>query len=571
METKALAGERGAYRLAQPVESSVPATVQAILAARIDRLPPRTSGCSSRRSHRQRRALRAAPGHRRAARGGLRRGLGHLQAAEFLYETRLFPDLEYTFKHALTHEVAYGSFLAARRQALHAAAGRALEALYADHLDKAYDRLAHHYSKTDNANKAVQYLSRFAEKVAGIDAHAEAVAALEEALAHAERLPAEEQDRRVIDLVVREAHSLHFLGRRQETVVLLLQHRDRLDRLHEPFLAGQYYFWLGFAYAWLGHRAEAAQSLGRSLEEATRSGDEALMGRVHRALAVECVYSGRPLDEAVAHGRQAVSFLERTEDRFWLSQALFALSYSCCYSGDFEAAIEAAGRLDALGEVTGSRRARSNAALMAGLSHATQGDWEAGIKACERALELSPDPFETSFVLAVLGKAYGEAGDFARAIPTLEQAVQLGDQVRSRQYAAWFRTMLGAVYVLGGQLDKARELTSQALDVCTEVRFLLGIGCSNQVLGLATWAQGALAEAGRHLGDALQAFVSVHSQFEVGRTHFFLASLAYAQGDRQTAGTHLKEAHSLFMALRVPMYVERAEQLAREFGVPPIT
>ena len=100
---------------------------------------------------------------------------------------------------------------------------------------------------------------------------------------------------------------------------------------------------------------------------------------------------------------------------------------------------------------------------------------------------------------------------------------------------------------------------------------MLGIGWSHQVLGLAAWTQGALAQAGRHLGEALQAFVSVHSRFEMGRTHFFLASLAYAQGDRKPAGTHLKEAHSLFMALRVPKYVERTEQLACEFGVPPFT
>ena len=568
VETKVLAGERGAHRLAKAVQSlQIPATAKSILAARIDRLPPE-----------DKRLLQAAAvigkdvpfsllqAIAEEPEEVLCRGLGNLQAAEFIYESRLFPDLEYTFRHALTQEVAYQGLLAARRRALHTAAGRALEALYADRLDQAYDRLAYHYSKTDNAPKAVEYLSRFAEKVAGIDAHVEAVTALEEARLHAERLPAEERDRRLIDLVVREAHSLHFLGRRQEIVALLLQHRDPLERLQEPALAGQYYFWLGFAYAWLGHRAEAAQTLGRSLEEATRSGDEALMGRVHRALAVECVYSGRPLDEAVAHGRQAVSLLERTEDRFWLSQALYALSYSCYYSGDFDAALEAAGRLDALGEATGSRRARANAATMAGLSHATRGDWEAGTKACERALELSPDPFETAFVLAVLGKAYAEAGDFGRAIPMLEQGVRLGDQVRSRQYTAWFRTMLGEAYVLGGQLDKAREVASQALDLAADVSFLLGIGWSHQVIGRVAQAEGSALEAEGHLAEALQSFVSIRARFEIGRIHLFLASLSHAQGNCEAVASHLKEAHALFRALRVPKYVERSEQLAREFG-----
>ena len=74
----------------------------------------------------------------------LRRELGQLQAAEFLYETRLFPDLEYTFKHALTHEVAYGSVLQERRRALHASVAEAIERLYPDRLAEQVELLAHH-------------------------------------------------------------------------------------------------------------------------------------------------------------------------------------------------------------------------------------------------------------------------------------------------------------------------------------------------------------------------------------------------------------------------------------------
>jgi tetratricopeptide (TPR) repeat protein len=291
------------------------------------------------------------------------------------------------------------------------------------------------------------------------------------------------------------------------------------------------------------------------------------MGRVHRALAVECAYSGRPLGDAVAHARQAVSLLERTEDRFWLSQALFALCYCCYFSGEFDAALETAARLDALGEATGNRRARANAAMMAGLSHATRGDGQPGIETCERALALSPDPFEQAFVLVCLGKAHAEAGDLARAVPALEQGVLLGDQVRSRQYAAWFRTMLGEAYVLSGQMDQARQAARQALDVSTDVGYSWGMAWSHQVLGRVAQAQGASEEAKRHLTGALQTFVSIGARFETGRTHLLLASLAHARGDRDAAGVHVKAAHGLFLALHVPKYVARAEALARDLGM----
>jgi predicted ATPase len=134
VETGVLVGEPGAYRLAQVLPTiQVPATVQAVLAARIDRLPPE-----------EKRLLQTAAvvgtevplpllqAIAELPEATLHRALAHLQTAEFLYETRLFPELEYTFKHALTHEVAYSSLLLERRRVLHARIVEALEAVAGD-------------------------------------------------------------------------------------------------------------------------------------------------------------------------------------------------------------------------------------------------------------------------------------------------------------------------------------------------------------------------------------------------------------------------------------------------------
>ena len=123
-----------------------------------------------------------------------------------------------------THEIRLSKEREERRT-LHAVAGRALEALYADRLEEAYDRLAYHYARTDEASKAIGYLTRFAEKAARSYAHAEAVTALQEALRHVERLPTAARDHCVLDIVLRLAHSLYFLGRFQETLALLLRSR----------------------------------------------------------------------------------------------------------------------------------------------------------------------------------------------------------------------------------------------------------------------------------------------------------------------------------------------------------
>ena len=132
VEAQVLVGGQGAYRLAQDVTApQVPATVQAVLAARIDRLPPEVK-----------RLLQTAAvigtevpfpllvAIAELPETELHRGLAYLQAGEFLYERSLFPELVYTFKHALTHEVAYGGLLHERRRALHARIVEALEALF---------------------------------------------------------------------------------------------------------------------------------------------------------------------------------------------------------------------------------------------------------------------------------------------------------------------------------------------------------------------------------------------------------------------------------------------------------
>jgi predicted ATPase len=167
-----------------------------------------------------------------------------LKRLAFVYEQIGAEEPIYVFKHALTQDVAYESLLITRRQALHAAAGVAPERLYAARLEEVYDRLAYHYAKTDETDKAVDYLMRFAETAARSYADADAVTALQEALVHVARLPVEARDRHTLELTLRLVHSLYFLGRFQETLDTLLQQRESLERLEDPTLAGPYYCWL---------------------------------------------------------------------------------------------------------------------------------------------------------------------------------------------------------------------------------------------------------------------------------------------------------------------------------------
>jgi hypothetical protein len=112
-----------------------------------------------------------------------------LQAAEFLYETRLFPEPEYTFKHALTHDIAYGSLLQEQRRVLHAHIVDAMATLYTDHLAEQVERLAHHALRGEVWDKAVAYCRQAGEKAMARSAFREAVGSCEQALSALAHLP----------------------------------------------------------------------------------------------------------------------------------------------------------------------------------------------------------------------------------------------------------------------------------------------------------------------------------------------------------------------------------------------
>jgi class 3 adenylate cyclase/tetratricopeptide (TPR) repeat protein len=191
VETGALAGERGAYRLTRAIQAiEVPATVQVILAARIDRLPAEDKQLLQTASVIGKDVpsvlLQAVA---ELAEDAVQRGLAHLQAAEFLYETRLFPDPEYTFKHALTHEVTYGTLLQERRKALHARIVGAIERFYPDRLTEHVEALAHHAVRGAMWERAGRYLRQGGEKAVARSANQEAITLFEQALTALQQLP----------------------------------------------------------------------------------------------------------------------------------------------------------------------------------------------------------------------------------------------------------------------------------------------------------------------------------------------------------------------------------------------
>jgi tetratricopeptide (TPR) repeat protein len=472
----------------------------------------------------------------------------------------------YVFKHALTQEVAYDSLLRSRQQALHAAAGQALEVFYADRLDEDHDRLAYHYAHTDHAAKAVAYLTLVATKAARNYAYAEAVTSLQEALRHAEQLAVEQRDHAALDLVIRQGESLFWSGRRQELVTLFRHYQDRLERLQTPVLTGQYYYWLAMASMFLGQRDEAAQCIQRALEAGQCAQDAPTLGMAHWIAAAEDQFTGR-LRQGVAHAQHAVALLEGSTDLFQRGSAYYAVGLLNCFLGHFPAALAALSEMAVIGRASGDRRLQSQAAALRGWIAAHCGNWQAGLTACQQALEDAPDAYETALNLGFLGSVYLEQGEVNQALPVLESAVQAAQQYRSQQVQSSFKVYLGEAYRMHNQLEQAQELVMQGLELARRIKFPWGVGCAQRTLGRIAHARGDLAAAATYLQDARATFDAIEARYDLARTHLDVAALAHTQGDQDTATTHLSIASAWFNKLQVPKWVEQTEQLAREYGV----
>jgi len=317
VETGVLLGDPGAYRLGGSADRvQVPATVQAILAARIDRLRPEWK-----------RLLQAASVIGKDVPIGwleaiadmrsdeLRQALGELQAAEFLYEARLFPDLEYTFKHALTHEVAYGSVLAERRQALHAAIVEAIERTHADRLTEQVELLAHHAVRGGGGEKAVRYLRQAGEKAAARSATREAIGFFEEALRVLSELPETSENlSAALDVHIAMGPAQIALDgaaapQVEATYRRALELVERLGDVSRRFLV----IWgLWFISYTLGRYAAAREAGQRLLEEAERGDDSGRLLEAHHAMWPTLLAMGESA-AAVPHMERGVAIYRMEE------------------------------------------------------------------------------------------------------------------------------------------------------------------------------------------------------------------------------------------------------------------
>jgi tetratricopeptide (TPR) repeat protein len=574
VETGVLTGDRGAYRLVKPLDTlQVPATVQALLAARIDRLPPE-----------DKRLLQTAAvigtevpwpllqAIADTSDEALYRGLAQLQSAEFLYETSLFPERAYTFKHALTHEVAYGSLLHERRHALHARIVEALESLAGERREDQVERLAQHALRGEVWEKALAYGRQAGEKAQARSASREAAVCFEQALAALEHLPdSRAATEQAIDLRLGLRPALNALGEAPERI---LDHLRRAETL--------------------------AQTLGDSLR----------LGRVYADMGDNCWLAG-DVDRAIVYGQRALSLAATLGHVGLQARAHIVLGRIYYDVGDYPRAVESLGRNVAMlqGDLRYERFGTNGSVAVAShahmsLCHAERGAFTEGLAMAEdglRVAETVNHPFRLIEACSGVGLVSLRQGDVHRAISMLERALGLCQDWHIPLLLPLQAGALGVAYALEGRVAAGLALVEHGLEqqaassrpsrlaplvACLSEAYLLAdrwedahtraeqavdLARQYQQRGNQAWALWLLGEsAARQAPPAVEPAIGHYHQAltlakELGmrplqaHCHRGLGTLYARQGQPEQARTALSTAIELYRTMDMTFWLPQAE------------
>ncbi|HKO06507.1 MAG TPA: AAA family ATPase [Alphaproteobacteria bacterium] len=495
-------------------EIDIPHSVQAVLAARIDRLSAQNRGVLQIASVIGKDVplslLQAVAAMSEAQ---LHERLDELRAAEFLYEVNLATGMEFTFKHALTHEVAYESMLLTRRRELHTQLVRAIEATYPDRLDELTERLAHHALTGEMWAQAVDYCFKAGQRANQRSAHREAIAYFRRALDALAHLPEERANiDRAIDIRLGLRIALAAAGKHLEIRTCL----------------------------------EEAEALAKSIDNKPR------LALINISKCTILSVLG-PLEEAIDAGRLGRDIATEMDDPASAISASYALGQAYWYRGDLQLAEEAllpsATRVSSGLELKSAGTTGSAAVLCVGClanTYSFQGQFDKAFSSSAAALAIAMKtnrPYDLSYARIARGLAFLMKGELQPAIEDLEEALRVCRAGEIHLLVPAAARYLARAYALAQRAREAREIIEEAL----------GLANMQTLASLQAWCGSSLALAHLVAGAWCEAEAAAAAALEHAQRHGY-----------HPVETLALRSLALSFARRTPSELERAERLSRQ-------
>jgi tetratricopeptide (TPR) repeat protein len=392
----------------------------------------------------------------------------NLQGLEFIYEKNLFPELEYIFKHALTQQVAYNSLLLKKRKELHESIGTAIEELYPDRLEEFYEMLAHHYARTDNLEKAYQYLKLSGDKTSGHYANKEAFYFYREALKTLKQMPENDESRKRI---------IEVLLLMESPMKLLAYPEDSLQILEEGELLAKEY------------------------------GDLRSLAILYSNIGLCHSFKGDS-KQGMRYAEYCFDMAAKIEDIELMAPTAFNLCSSYAITGEYVRTVQVAPRVLALLEKTGRESDAFGvafnfnlySALSAYYGNATGllGNFKEGEALCEKALRFvqnTDNLYSLGFVELMYGLVYIAKGDGENAVNHLQKAVAFGEEGQIIPVVSIASGLLGWGYRLLGNQETARQYIEKGLQIQEDTGLAMLMSLNKIALSMVHFDSGDLDSA----------------------------------------------------------------------------
>jgi DNA-binding SARP family transcriptional activator len=472
------------------------------------------------------------------------------------------------FTHVRIREALYDEMLPVRRRLLHARTAAALERHAGPHATGSLGRVGYHYLRAEEFESAIDYLVRFAEQARRGHALGEALAALERAMQASLQLPAAGQRSAVgIDLLIRQAFCLAFLGRFGDLISRLEEARWRVEVLGRPELASPFHFWWGFGLTLLGQPKAAEQHACRALDYGMACDDARSRGYAHGLLSYLFCTTGRHSD-GVKHGKLAVEMLwEMTDLPEARVIAAANLGMSHLGLGEWRSALASAQLAASAAEADDSQRGRSIAASLEASVYLMTDASDLALAAAQRAVEASNSPFTYVIAYYMLASAHSVLGETKPAIAILQQIATQLDLHGMRTFAGLTLEGLAHAQLRDGDPHSALASAARAAQAARDCGDPVVLGRALRMHGRAQQATGRMAAARSELGEARELFETVGARLELAQTWVVIAELELAADDRGVAEHALRRAGEIFCEEGVEAGTQKVAALLERAGL----
>ena len=587
LETAILIQQDDKWLLTKPlIEANIPATVQGVISARLDRLEIETKKILQEASVIGRAFLYEILKRITELKEQIDKSLMGLERLDLIRTRSVQPELEYIFKHALTQEVVYNGLLKKERQHIHEKIGQVMEELFKDRLSEFYEALAYHYKQGHSIIRAVDYLMKAGKKSYDRYAVAEANQYYGDAYDLLKDQPdkSQEDNNLLTDLIIDWSYVLHNLGEYARLMELLQQNVNLAESLDVKERRGMFYAWLGWTLYRREYLKDAYQYLMKAFKLGREVGNEKVVGYACAFLAFACSDLGL-FEEAVDfgdEGQKVTRLFDSDKDLFRMTHA--GLGWTYYFKGYGKKSIEYSRALLDYGQKRSDPRCQAQGFLFLGMGHAAIGDHLSAIDYYRSAIQISPDPMFAMQGKTALGMSYVAANDMKNAQNTFDELMELNRELGIETLGSIAKGFHGIILITQGNLSQGISITEDVIKEWLEKESRYRYALMNDTLGkvylkmvqsggqknlpfivknigfLLKTMPFAAQKAEEHFQKAIETATEIGARCVLAQTYLDMGQLRLMKGRTDEARKNITDAIKLFEECEADVYLKQAKE-----------